>query len=112
MQSRAHATTPNGARYMTQLAKHWSHKCEVEYDARQARIALGAATLRMEARPEGLDLVIEAADEASLARLEQVVADHLARFSFREPDLTLSWSPAYFSPDTSTGAGSPPPTQR
>ena len=94
MQSHARLTTDRGARYMIQLAKHWSHKFAVESDERQARIPLGAATLRMDAGAEGLDLVIEAADEETLVRLEQVVADHLTRFSFREPDLTLAWSRA------------------
>lgn len=91
MKSETRAATPNGARYMTQLAKHWSHKFEVSYDERQAHIQLSAGVLELAADGEGLDLVIEAADEATLARLEGVVAEHLGRFSFREPDITLNW---------------------
>jgi hypothetical protein len=76
---------------MTQLAKHWSHKFEVAFDDRQARIDLPAGRLDMRADPEGLALVLDAEDEATVARLEGVVADHLARFAFREPEMKLNW---------------------
>jgi hypothetical protein len=79
---------------MTQLAKHWSHKFEVEHDERQARIVLPAGTLRMTTADDGLVLIVETEDEATLARLETVVADHLRRFAFREPDLALEWTRA------------------
>lgn len=93
MRSVAHAATTHGRRYMVQLAKHWGHKFEVEFDEAQARIVLPAGELRMEAGAEALDLVLEADEAEVLDRLEGVVARHLERFSFREPDLKLEWRP-------------------
>ncbi|HTK34316.1 MAG TPA: DUF2218 domain-containing protein [Caulobacteraceae bacterium] len=91
MESRALAVTDKAARYMTQLAKHWSHKFEVSLDTHQARIVLPLGVCRMTAGPDALEVVVEAADAASLAKLEPVVAEHLGRFAFREPDLRLDW---------------------
>jgi hypothetical protein len=92
LRSRARAETAHAARYMTQLAKHWGHKYEVAFDERQARIALPIGLCLMAAAPDGLEVTVEAADEETLTRLEGVVARHLARFSFREPDLVLDWT--------------------
>ena len=39
-----------------------------------------------------LGVVIEAADELTLARLESVVAEHLNRFAFREGALAFAWT--------------------
>lgn len=36
-------------------------------------------------------LVTRAADAEGLARVENVVASHLKRFAFREPDLAVEW---------------------
>jgi hypothetical protein len=92
MQSHGHAATDKAARYMTQLAKHWSHKFEVEFDAQHARIVLPLGTCRMTAGPDALDLVLDAPDADTLPRFEQVVADHLNRFAFREPELAVTWT--------------------
>ncbi len=91
MQSHAHTATDKAARYMTQLAKHWSHKFATELDAQHARIELPMGVCRMEAYPDALEVTVEAADAAALARMETVVADHLSRFAFREPDLKWAW---------------------
>jgi hypothetical protein len=91
MQATAHAATDKAARYMTQLAKHWGHKFEVDLDDRQARIVLPIGVCRMTAYPDQLEVTAEAADAATLTRLETVVAEHLGRFAFREPELTLAW---------------------
>jgi hypothetical protein len=37
---------------------------------------------------------VEAAEPEGLHRLEGVVASHLKRFAFREPDLAVEWSRA------------------
>jgi hypothetical protein len=91
MHARAQAATQHAARYMTQLAKHWGHKYEVTYDDTQARIVLPIGICAMTAGPDGLGVDVEAADAEALARIERVVAEHLGRFSFREPDLALAW---------------------
>ena len=95
MQSHARLTTDQAARYMTQLAKHWSHRFEVALDATSARIPLPVGTCVMLAEPDGLNVTVEAAELDSLARLEDVVAEHLLRFAFREPVARLAWTRAW-----------------
>ena len=92
MQSHARLNTDKAARYMIQLAKHWSHKFEVSYDDISALIPLPLGTCSMLADPEGLDITLEAVDLEALARLEDVVAEHLLRFAFREPAGRLAWT--------------------
>jgi hypothetical protein len=91
MRSHAHVPTASAARYMTQLAKHWSHKFEVVCDQRQASFPLPLGQCRMTANEGGLDVVVEAEDAEDLARLKTVVANHLLRFAFREPELAFDW---------------------
>ena len=91
MQSHARAPTDKAARYMTQLAKHWSHKYETAFDATTARIVLPLGVCRMTADTDALEVTLEPTEGADLARFERVVAEHLNRFAFREP-LTLDWS--------------------
>ncbi len=97
MESHARVATERAARYMTQLAKHWSHKFEVRYDETSALFPLPLGTCRMTAHPDGLDITIEAADLEDLARLEDVVAKHLDRFAFREGELRYGWTRAWLA---------------
>lgn len=94
MESHARVATEKAARYMIQLAKHWSHKFEVTYDETSAFFPLPAGACRMTAHPDGLDITVEAADLEGLARLEDVVAKHLDRFAFREGELQYGWTRA------------------
>ena len=43
------------------------------------------------AGPGKLGLVLEAADDEGLTRLEDLVARHLNRFAFREGELAFAW---------------------
>lgn len=95
MQSHARVATDKAARYMTQLAKHWSHKFEVTYDETSALFPLPLGTCHMVAHADGLDITLEAADLEGLARLEDVVAKHLDRFAFREGELKYGWTRAW-----------------
>lgn len=94
MQSHARLTTDKAARYMTQLARHWSHKFEVTLDETTARIPLPIGDCRMAADASGLDITVETANPDGLARLEDVVGEHLLRFAFREGAETLAWTRA------------------
>lgn len=95
MESHAHVATDKAARYMTQLARHWSHKVEVRHDETSAFFPLPLGTCRMTAHPDGLDITVEAVDADGLARLEDVVAKHLDRFAFREGALKYGWTRAW-----------------
>ena len=95
MESHARVATEKAARYMTQLAKHWSHRFDVRWDETSATFPLPLGVCRMTAHPDGLDITIEAADHDDLARLEDVVARHLDRFAFREGELRYGWTRAW-----------------
>ena len=95
MESHARVATEIAARYMIQLAKHWSHKFEVTYDETSALFPLPLGTCHMTAHPDGLDITLEAADLEGLTRLEDVVARHLDRFAFREGELKYGWTRAW-----------------
>ncbi|AEG50494.1 Uncharacterized conserved protein UCP028291 [Sphingobium chlorophenolicum L-1] len=87
----ADVPTGHASRYLQQLCKHWGHKFETEYDARQGMIAFPMGPIRMEARPEALTVTIEPGEDVDVERFKQVVADHLDRFAFREVPLRFDW---------------------
>lgn len=91
MISSALVPTPNAEKYITQLAKHWGHKFDITEDAGTRIIDFGKARCFLSAEDSSLKATLEMpGDEAD--KLEQVVADHLNRFAFREGPLTFNWS--------------------
>ena len=86
----AHVPTASASRYLQQLCKHWGHKFPVEFDARHGEISLPMGPLTMDASDSELVVSLQTPDEAALDRFEHVVAEHLARFAFRE-ELTFDW---------------------
>ena len=92
MQSLASVTTDNAVRYLTQLCKHWSHRFAVAFDKTSGRIELPLGVCHLTAGPGKLGVVLDAADDAGLTRLEDVVASHLNRFAFREGELAFAWT--------------------
>jgi uncharacterized protein len=93
----ARIATANGSKYMQQLCKHWSHKFETEADATHGRVNFEVAAAHFTADADGLTATIAAPDEATLVRLQPVVASHLQRFAFRET-LAVEWTgPAEWS---------------
>jgi uncharacterized protein len=90
----ATAVTPtaHASRYLQQLAKHWSHKLEVEFTPTHATIRFpGGAAATLEADEAQLRSTIEAPDAETLARMKTVLAEHLDRFAFREAPLPFDW---------------------
>jgi hypothetical protein len=90
--AKGEAATAHGLKYLQQLCKHWSHKFEVELGEARGTIHFPAATATLEARAEGLQVVIAADEEATVERMTGVVASHLDRFAFREAPLAFHWS--------------------
>ena len=90
--SEARVPTASASRYLQQLCKHWGHKFAVEFSPEKGRIPFAAdRCCLLEAGPDHLVLRIEAADAASLERMEGVVVDHLKRFAFREDLSAIAW---------------------
>ena len=86
---RAEVPTEHASRYLQQLCKHWSHRFEVAFDAAQGTVHLNGAMCRFQAESQHLVLVLEG--EQDLARIADVVSEHLRRFAFRE-DLAVAWA--------------------
>lgn len=83
--------TPNASRYLQQLCRHWAHKFSVSFDAATGQIEFGEGRfLTLKANDAELSLRLIAPDEASRQKMEQVVAEHLLRFAFKE-ELSFSW---------------------
>lgn len=83
--SEARVPTAVPSRYLTQLCKHFAHRLPVTFDAEHGRIEFPAGVCELDAMAaDTLTMRVTASDEAGLAKLEDVVARHLARFAFRE----------------------------
>lgn len=91
IQSRAVVGTAHASRYLQQLAKHWSHRFETEFDTGRARIALPLGEARLAADAEALTIDLSVADPATLSDFHAVIVRHLERFAFRET-LRIDWA--------------------
>ncbi len=93
-QSIAKVPTANASRYLQQLCKHWSHKFNVSFDPQAGSIALPFGTTDLAANAAALTITISHNSDADPARAQQVVAEHLTRFAFREGELEFNWQSA------------------
>ncbi|QPC93341.1 DUF2218 domain-containing protein [Mesorhizobium sp. INR15] len=91
--SRADVATEHASRYLQQLCKHWAHKFPVEFDPNHGVIDLSMGRTVMDADAATLHITVTTEDAGSIGRLEEVVADHIKRFAFRE-ELTFNWAQA------------------
>jgi uncharacterized protein len=87
----ASVPTANGAKYLQQLCKHWSHKFEVDFSDQKGVIKFPAAVVTLVGGADALRVSIEG-NESEVERMKGVVATHLDRFAFREAPLRFDWS--------------------
>ena len=87
----ARVPTANGARYLQQLCKHWSHKLDVQLSDNGGIVRFPAAVATMKADSDALTVSVEAKDDETLQRMKGVVASHLDRFAFKEAPLPFEW---------------------
>lgn len=88
--SEAQVSTEHAVSYLRQLCRHWAHKFPVEFTDEQGRIELPAALCLLQSSPAVLQVRLELKSDADQERIEQVVAEHLQRFGFRE-QLVFDW---------------------
>jgi hypothetical protein len=86
--------TPNGARYLQQLCKHFAHKVPVIVEAEEGTVSLPTGPAKLRADAAGLTIRIEAEGAEALPRARAIIDDHLARFAFREGFTAMDWQPA------------------
>ena len=95
VRSEARVATPRSARYLGQLCKHFAHRVPATFGDGTGRVEFPAGVCEMEASGDLLILRAAAADEPSLAQVEEVVARHLERFAFRDqPEIAWTRSAA------------------
>lgn len=84
--------TASASRYLQQICKHWSHKFEVEFTPEKGRVPFSPDRLcDFAATEDALTMRIQADDEATLERTQNVVVEHLKRFAFREDLGDIRW---------------------
>ena len=83
--------TAHASRYLQQLAKHWSHKFEVEFTPTHGVIQLPFGPCELAADETGLDLSLTGGPDADMTNFKRVVAEHLQRFGHRET-LVFDWT--------------------
>jgi hypothetical protein len=77
--------TSSPARYMGQLCKHFAHKVPAGFDADSGHIDFPFGRCELAAGQDLLVICVSAENDEDLARMEDVIARHLARFAFRAP---------------------------
>jgi hypothetical protein len=85
----ARVPTAHASRYLQQLCKHWSHKFPVSFTSHNGRIELPLGVCILDADADSLGLLLDT-DSERLSRMEDVVADHIKRFAFKE-ELRFQW---------------------
>lgn len=88
-QSIATIPTAHASKYLQQLCKHFGHKVPVAFTPEAGEITLPFGTCALSASEDALTLT-NAGEARDLPKLETVIADHLARFAFRE-NPTVTW---------------------
>ena len=89
--STAKIETAYAGQYLVQLAKHWRHKFpDLTWDESRADIPFPAGQCVITSKDNILAIELTVPDEETAASLENVVAEHLNRFAFREP-LEIDW---------------------
>lgn len=84
-------STDKPSPYLKQLCRHFGHRVEVSFDDEQGSIAFEFGRCELQRTDDGLLLRAQAASQENLARVEQVVGSHLARFGRRD-NLEVAWA--------------------
>ncbi|MDE1906488.1 MAG: DUF2218 domain-containing protein [Rhodospirillales bacterium] len=92
MNATAIIPTASAKRYLGQFVSHFSHKLPAlrEPDNSQGEVSFTTGLCTMDADAQKLSIILNAADEAGLTRLKEIVDRHLLRFAFRE-ELEIAW---------------------
>jgi hypothetical protein len=69
---------------MNRLAKHFEHRVTVQRQERSASVAFQNAPCSMQASDTHLDIRIEAEDDATLTRIQDIVTKHLKQVASQE----------------------------
>jgi uncharacterized protein len=97
-ESHARVSTTRPTPYLRQLCRHFAHRVEASFDDAGGHIALPEGRCTLTALGEdALVLHATAADAEKLAKVEQVIGDHLERFGAGD-GLSVAWRAGAPSP--------------
>lgn len=91
LRSSARVPTPKAERYAKQLCGHASWKARHVSPDGVIEFPDGMGTCRVTAEPAHLVLAVEATSQASLDRIQDIVAANIERFARRD-GLTVAWA--------------------
>lgn len=87
----AQVPTPNAAKYLVQLCKHFAHKVPAEWSDTSGWADLPGGRVEMQSGLGSLEFVIRSSDVDGLEKACFIVEDHVLRFGFREKLAALAW---------------------
>ncbi|MEM8554163.1 MAG: DUF2218 domain-containing protein [Pseudomonadota bacterium] len=88
---RAKVPTPNAAKYVQQLCKHFAHKVPARVEGDHGFADLPGGKLSMVSSNDALSIEIAAETDEGMGKAKYILEDHLLRFAFREKLAVLTW---------------------
>ena len=88
--SEARTETAHASRYLQQLAKHWSHKFEVQFTPTAATIDLPLGRCELAADDQALEVTLKGTPHVDMARFDRRRRAPAALRPPRNPDLRLA----------------------
>ena len=99
MDAVASLRTDNASRYFAMLCMHFARRLDVTICDQTVRVVFPFGQCALSADPHCLHLIATAHTKGDLGQVEEVIANHLERYAFREnPELV--WKPAPDAPAT------------
>ncbi len=86
-----HYATPNGAKYLQQLCKHFAHEVETECTETEGALHFDMGTAHLSADDTGLTVRFELHNDDAFEAAQHVIDGHLERFAFREGFERMAW---------------------
>ena len=89
--SEARITIEEPSRYLQQLCRYFAAKLPATHTQQRGQIVFAAGTCKLEVQDALLIMAVEAEDEASVARLEELLGRYLEHLAFHDRP-TISWA--------------------
>ncbi|MFN3209330.1 MAG: DUF2218 domain-containing protein [Roseovarius sp.] len=86
--------TEHGAKYLTQLCKHFAHKIDATWDGNHGRADFVFGPAIMEADPQGLTIRFDVDKDKNVPAAKGVIDSHLVTFAHREKIEGMEWTAA------------------
>lgn len=90
LQQQGRIASAEASRILQRLCFHFSRKVSAHYDAHQGQVHFPWGQCAMQARGEHLHLICQAQEAEQLARVREVIDQHVALL-FRKHALTVQW---------------------